>query len=314
MLRAWGAGALAAVLLAATSGCVTVGSGSAAPQSLTMLTPQGIIAGGPTASPSPLPGQPPKGRYMKLMHPAAIAARGPDIYVADIAQRALLRIDAVTQAVTPLRELPALPNVRLRSDRDGSVYIVRPGSASVERVARDGRQLGIFAERFDLLQPADIAVGPGGELWLSDAAGGVFGFHPSGRMGQPLVGRGDGFPDELGGATLLAAGRDRVFGYDPVRRSINAYDRDGRPFERFGEGELFNVADMAVDAQDRIWVVDRGDRRLKIFDRGRLVETIAPAAIGLTEITAIAVDTFHAYIADGPGGRIGVFSITPSRP
>lgn len=304
-----------AIVASIMAGCVATATPTARTSETTAappLLPQAIIAGGFSARADALPSQPANGPYIKLMYPAAVAANGPDLYVADIGQRMLLRIDAITQGVTRLRELPALPGVRLASERDGSVYVVSPGTRNVERLARDGRRLAVFSEKYELLQPADVTVGPDGRLWLSDAAGGVFAFHPSGRMGEPLVGRGDGFPDELlGGATLLAAGRDAVFGYDPACRCIQVFARNGAPLGRFGEEDQLNPVDLAVDPYERVWIIDEGGRLLKIYADWRLAATVEPARLGLTSITGLAIDAHLAYLADGPGGKIGVFAISP---
>lgn len=276
------------------------------------LAPYRMIVGGFSAPASPVPGRPPTGAYLKLLHPSALTANGPDLYVADSGQRLLLRIDTVSQSITPLREISPLPGVRIKAGIDGSVYVLRPDRGEVTRLTRDGRPIVTFSAKYEVLQPADIVIEPTlNRPWISDAAGGVFAFHPSGRKSEPLVGRGDGFPDEFAGATLLAANRVHVAGIDPRCRCIVDFDRDGYVIGKYGEGKLLNPSDIALDAHDRAWVVDRGDRSLKIFDHGELVATLKPAQLGLVDITAISIDVYHAYIADAPSGRIGVFGVTP---
>lgn len=277
-----------------------------------MLVPQGYIAGGFSAPLSTAPGRPAGGAYIKLVQPTALAAKGPDLYVADGGQRMLLRIDTITQSVARLSELPPLPGVRVKAGPDGSAYILRPDRGEVEHLARDGRRLAGFAATYEILQPTDLIVEPTlNRVWISDAAGGVFAFHPSGRMSEPLAGRGDGFGDDYSAATLLAAGRDRVVGIDPRCRCVIEFDRDGLVIGRFGENQLINPADLAVDGHGRTWIVDRGDRRLKVFDGDRLLASLAAARLGLVEITAISIDVYRAYISDAPGGRVGIFAILP---
>lgn len=298
--------------LAQIAGADTGSDAAANEHAPTFLSPYRTIVGGFSAPASPVPGRPPTGPYLKLLHPSALAANGPDLYVADSGQRLLLRIDTVSQSITPLREISPVPGVRIKAGSDGSVYVLRPDRGDVTRLTRDGRPIATFSAKYEILQPADIVIEPTlNRPWISDAAGGVFAFHPSGRKSEPLVGRGDGFPDELAGATLLAANRTHVVGIDPRCRCIVDFDREGSVIGKFGEGELLNPADIALDAHDRTWVVDRGDRSLKIFDQGRLVATLKPAQIGLVDITAISIDIYNAYIADAPSGRIGVFGITP---
>lgn len=302
------AGVLAGALSAAfaqSSGQTLTSDGS-----MNILAPQGMITGGFSAPPSTMPARPPTGNYIKLMYPSAIAANGPDIYVADSGQRMLVRIDAVSRSAARLRELPPSPGTRVKTGPDGSVYVLSPGRREVERIARDGRRIAVFSAKFEVLQPADVVVEPNmNRVWISDAAGAVFAFHPSGRLSEPLTGRWDGFPDQNFGVTLMAAGRAEVAGIDPRCRCIIEFDRNGNVNGRFGEEQLSFPADVAIDLYDRVWILDRGDHRLKLFSDGNMLATITPAQLGLTDVTAIAFDAHLAYIADGPGGRIGTFAI-----
>lgn len=298
--------------LAQFAGADTGSDAATSERAPSLLSTYRMIVGGFSAPASPVPGRAPSGPYLKLLHPSALAANGPDLYVVDSGQRLLLRIDTVTQSITPLQAISPLPGVRIKADIDGSVYVLHPDRGEVTRLTRDGRPIVTFSAKYEVLQPADIVIEPTlNRAWISDAAGGVFAFHPSGRKSEPLVGRGDGFPDEFAGATLLAANRTRVAGIDPRCRCILDFDREGSVIGKYGEGELLNPADIAIDAHDRTWVVDRGDRSLKIFDHGELLATLKPAQLGLVDITAISIDIFVAYIADAPSGRIGVFGITP---
>ncbi|HJV25459.1 MAG TPA: hypothetical protein VJ673_07220 [Aromatoleum sp.] len=222
----------------------------------------------------------------------------------------LLRIDTVSRSATRLRELSSLSGTRVKTGPDGSVYVLTPGRHEVEHMARDGRRIAVFSAKYEVLQPADIVIEPNmNRVWISDTGGAVFAFHPSGRLSEPLIGRWDGFADENASATLMAAGRERVAGIDPRCRCIIEFDQNGSIIGRFGERQLSYPIDVAIDLYDRVWVLDHGDHRLKVFAGGNMLATLTPAQLGLTDITAIAIDTHLAYIADGPGGRIGTFTI-----
>lgn len=283
-----------------------------------LLIPQGMIAGGFATGAAVARGFGPDmashGEFVKLIFPSAIAATGLDLFVADSGQGALLRIDTVTHTVARLSALPPLAGVRIAAGPDGSVYVVRPDRAEVSRFTREGQPLGTFASHFEILRPADLVVEPTlNRVWIADAAGGVFAFHPSGRMGRPLVGRGDGFalPDE--GATVLAAGPTGVVGIDMRCPCLLVFDPDGRVVASFGEGELVNPVALAVDHHRRSWVLDRGDGRLKVFEDGLLAFSVSAGRLGLTDLTAIAIDHQKVYLADGPGGKIAVFALLPPR-
>ena len=275
-----------------------------------LLAPQGVIVGGFAAPAAMKPGRPARGGYVKLIFPSSVAAVHTDLFVADSGQGLLLRIDTMSRSIAKLAALPTLPDVRLKAAPDGTVYVLRPDRRDVVRLTRDGRELGSFGSDFEILRPSDLVVEPTlNRVWVADAAGGVFAFHPSGRMSEPLAGRGDGFASDESGATLLAAGRLGVVGIDPRCRCVIVFDRNGAVAGRFGEGELINPSAIALDDHDRVWVIDRGDRRLKVFDGVRLAFAISAPRLGLVDFSAIAIDAHRAYVADGPGGKIGVFSV-----
>jgi hypothetical protein len=277
-----------------------------------LLAPQWVIAGGFSVPAAQGAGGAPTGPYVKLVYPSSLSATGPDLYVADSGLGRLLRFDTITQSVAQLAPLPALPGVRVKSGPDGSVYILRPDRGDIARLSREGRRLASFSSTFDILQPSDLVIEPTlNRIWIADAAGGVFAFHPSGRMSQPIAGSREGFATEQSGATLLAAGRDHVAGIDPRCRCVIEFDRDGVVLGRFGEGQMINPQGIAVDEHDRVWIIDRGDQRLKVLEGDRLAFAIPASALGLTDITAISIDHHRAYIADGPGGKIGVFAVLP---
>lgn len=302
---------IAAILLGATA-VLADAAPPAGDVATDLLAPQGVISGGFSAPAIRGAGQPPSGQYVKLVYPSSLSATGPDLYVADSGLARLLRIDTITQSVAQLAPLPALPGVRVKSGPDGTVYILRPDRGAVDRLSREGRPLASFSSTFEILQPSDLVIEPTlNQIWIADAAGGVFAFHPSGRMSQPIAGSREGFATEEAGATLLAASPQRVVGIDPRCRCVIEFDRDGLVMARFGEGEIVNPQGIALDGHDRVWIVDRGDQRLKVFDGDLLAFAIPASRLGLTDVTAIAIDHQRAYVADGPGGRIGVFAILP---
>ena len=320
-LRAALLAAAAAALVAACGGVPVAGAPAAGALPADLLVQQGVIVGGFAMVPRTAPGaapvpsaQVPRGQFIKLIHPSSVTATGPYLYVADSGAGALLRIDPITQAVARLAQLPILPGVRIKSGPDGTVYVLRPDRGEVSRFSPDGQRLGDFAAPFDILRPSDLVVEPTlNRVWIADSAGGVFAFHPSGRMSEPMAGRGDGFALPGTGATILAAGERAVVGIDPGCRCVLGFDADGRIRERFGEGELVNPDGLALDHYGRTWVIDRGDGRLKIFQGTALVHTLAAPQLGLVQFTAIAIYRQRVYIADGAGGKIGTYALLPPR-
>ncbi len=148
-----------------------------------MPLPLRTMPGAPLPPPT-MPARPqPSGGYVKFAYPSAVAAYGPDAYVADSGLAALFRIDLATQTVKRLAGLPVTPGVVLRAGPDGTLYLIRPDRSEIQRLSRDGRVLASYADAAKLLQPRDMVVEPTlGRVWITDASGEVFEFQPSGAL------------------------------------------------------------------------------------------------------------------------------------
>ena len=84
------------------------------------------------------------GPFTPLRGPVAVAAMGPDVYVADAGLGLLLRVDQVANRLTPFGPRGVQPGTRLAADVDGSLYVLDPASRRLQRFARDGRLLQSF--------------------------------------------------------------------------------------------------------------------------------------------------------------------------
>jgi len=118
----------------------------------------------------------------------------------------------------------------VRVDPDGNVWVVDYVQHEVLKFTADGRLLdsvgstaGEDAYRFN--NPADIAFGPNGDIYIADGHG-----------------------------------NDRVVQYDRNLTYIRAWGRGGR-----APGQFSLPHGIAVDAQGRVFVADRENRRIQIF-------------------------------------------------
>jgi Mg-chelatase subunit ChlD/DNA-binding beta-propeller fold protein YncE len=123
------------------------------------------------------------------------------------------------------------------------------------------------------LAPQDVAVGPGGELRVADfgnrrvqvldAAG-----NPVARW--PLPGRPRALAVDAAGQTFVLLDSDEVLVLGPSGTPLLRFGRPGR-----GPGELQLASDLALGPGGRVFVVDRGNRRIQVF---RPVDTAPPTA------------------------------------
>jgi DNA-binding beta-propeller fold protein YncE len=150
----------------------------------------------------------------------------------------------------------------------------------------DGTILRSFG-RGQIVWPHGIHVDPDGNVWIADARGDeermmghqVHKFSPEGELlmslGQAgVAGRGDYLFDQP--CDVLVAPNGDIFVADGHSEGGNnrivRYDSDGRYLMEFGttgwaRGELRVPHALAMDSQGRLFVADRANNRVQIFDQ-----------------------------------------------
>lgn len=205
-------------------------------------------------------------------------------------------------AQAPLKSGPALPHKLVRDwaqlpkgwnfgecsgvdvDKDGNVWIFNRGKHPVMQFDKSGKLLQAWDE-VPVTSSHGIRVGPDGNIWAVDVAGHrVFTFTPQGRIVQ-VIGRAgqqaggmdskDGFNRPTGIA--FAANGDYFVSDGYVNSRVVKFGPDGVFKEQWGskgtaDGEFNLVHDVAVDAAGRVYVADRENRRIQVFDQsGKLL-------------------------------------------
>src|SRR5207247_7436700 len=139
---------------------------------------------------------------------------------------------------------------KITVDRDGNVWVADNGSArrkgqQVLKFSPDGRLLmslgkaGVAGSDFDEFdQPTEVAVAPNGDIFVADG--------------------------HSGGGT--ATGNARIMKFDKNGKFIKAWGRKG-----MGPGEFDVPHTIAFDSKGRLFVGDRQNNRIQIFDQGGTV-------------------------------------------
>ncbi|HEY7447383.1 MAG TPA: peptidyl-alpha-hydroxyglycine alpha-amidating lyase family protein [Vicinamibacterales bacterium] len=148
------------------------------------------------------------------------------------------------------RGVIVLPH-KITVDRDGNLWVADNGSApgkgqQVHKFSPDGKLLmslgkpgvaGPGADEFD--QPTEVAVAPNGDIFVADG-------HSGG-----------------GGAT----GNARVVKFDKTGKFLKTWGKKG-----MGPGEFDVLHTLAFDSRGRLFVGDRQNNRIQIFDQdGRFI-------------------------------------------
>ena len=144
-------------------------------------------------------------------------------------------------------------------DREGNVWVTDfAGNAAGTK----GHQVHKFSPKGELLmslgtagkpgtgpnqfnQPNDVIVGPDGSIYVSD-----------GHSGQGML------TEEAMQKGLASGATARIIKFAPDGTRIKEWGKIG-----VRHGEFRTPHAMAFDAQGRLWVVDRGNHRIEIFDQ-----------------------------------------------
>src|SRR5262245_13106550 len=250
------------------------------------------------------------GQFTQLRGPLAVAAMGPDVFIADSGLGMLLRVDPVANRLTPLGKLALAPGTRLAADIDGSLYVLDPLARRVERRARDGRALQVFVSDPTIASLRDLALDHvRGRLLAVDALNRqLVAFRPLGTSSEllPLYGE----PRyQITSLDAIAVAPDALYAIDGRCPCLARLDFDGRVLETFGHERVRKPERLAADRHGRLFVADRGDSSIKVFRGTALEETIPFARLGLLEATDLAYAEPWLYVADAPGVQVRMLRV-----
>ncbi len=281
-----------------------------------LMTPAMSLTGAQVAAGLDRSGMPsvfaPMQGYQRFVRPAAVAAQGADTYIADVGSGAIFRFDSTLQVMAVLPGIRAVVGTRLFVAGDRSLYVLDPPGRRVLHYARNGQQLGIFADSMNLGRPVGIAFDEArGRILVAD---GMFNqlvaFHSMGRL--PFViplKASDG--DRVMGIAGMAMDADWIYLSDPVCRCVVRVSPEGVVRGRFGQDEVALPGPIAADRSGRVYVVDTFDGSLKIFSRGELIYNLRPGEIGLQQINDVWVSEGFITLSDGAAARVDVLRLVP---
>jgi DNA-binding beta-propeller fold protein YncE len=279
-----------------------------------LLVPAAPLLGGRLAptDPTGVPRPGSLGAYRNFQAPTAVAVRGPDVYVVDSSRREILRFDVAQQSVTVPVPIRPTPETRIRAGADGSLYVLDPATRSILRFSRAGQRLGVYADAVNLVRPVDFVVDEArGRVIAADATyQQLLAFHPAGQASYVGLGAG-GERGPVRAIVAMSLTPGGVAISDAACGCIVELGAESGQLAAFGHDDLSQPGALAADAHGRLFVLDNGDRSLKVFAERRLIASLTYRALGLTSPAGLAADGGALYVADGVSGRVAVFRIAP---
>jgi DNA-binding beta-propeller fold protein YncE len=164
------------------------------------------------------------------------------------------------------------------TDKQDNVWVFNRGAHPIMQFDRDGKFLQAWPD-IHIVSSHGIRVDDEGNLWLIDVKGHVvIKCNPEGRV-LMIVGNRQGTPgnndskDAFNEPTGIAFGKngDLYISDGYVNARIIKFNRDGEyitHWGRKGKGDVeFNlVLDVCFDSEERLYVADRHNQRIQIFD------------------------------------------------
>jgi len=261
-------------------------------------------------SPSLLPGTAGAG-FVRFTSPGAVALRGQDLLVAELAGARLWRVDLTTETLVAIAAAPVSPEMSLALGPDLSAWVLDPRGRRLLRYARDGHLAQTLPLPLAVPTPVALALADGGTTALvADGAsaqwfeqrGSVPRFVLAERAATPLVGSCDG---------LVALGDGRLLLLDRLNGLVHECTRDGRCTASLGRGELMQPVAVVGDRRGRPIVHDAQDGSLKRLSATRAAERWPAAQLGLLRIGGIACDGDLLAVTDPVSGRVALLTLPP---
>ncbi len=258
---------------------------------------------------------------IKLVEPVAVGGVDDLLYIVDAGAKAVFKYDLVVKEIEPLKDI-ALHFVGLPGNiyvaKDHSFYIVDSVGKQVLHFDEQGNLILKFQDLANLSRPMDVIVDEeSGDVLVADASySHIVVFDRSGNAVKAIGRRGTG-PGRFRAITFLAEGKDGLYVLDSLELPAQVLSWDGDYRYTFGESELVYPNAIAVDRDQRVFISDRSDNTIRVYQNGQLLLNFgsggsAPGRFRI--ITGLWVNGDLLYVADSLNRRVQVLRIDPSAP
>lgn len=254
----------------------------------------------------------------QLIDPVAVGGTEDLLYIVDADPRVVYRYDLVLNEMEPLPDIASHLRGRpgnIYVARDRSFYLVDSIGQQVLHFSEQGQLISQFQDLANLSRPIDVVVDEeGGFVYVADASySHIVVFNNVGRALKLIGKRGTG-PGHFRTITAMTWGDDGLFITDRIQLPVQVLNIAGQYRYSFGESDLHYPSAVAVDQDQFVFVADRHDNNIRIYQHGQLVTTFggggsAPGKFHI--ITDLWASGNLLYVADSMNGRVQVLRIDP---
>ena len=253
-----------------------------------------------------------------LKRPVAIGLRDDVMYIYDAGNAYLFKYDLTDGRMDPVWGIGA----HITEDatdiyvaKDHSFYLADIDGRRVLHFDADGDLIKSYSDGPNISRPIAVSVNESnGDIYVADEVySHVVTFSKEGVPQRGYGGRGTG-PGKFRIITDMYKTADAFYLSDRVELSVQILDLDGRYLTHFGEGQLIFPTSLAVDKFGRVYVSEKADSTIKVFQQGKLIDVIGKNGYGDGEFRYVSDMKIHKgylYAVDSLNGRIQVFEVLP---
>lgn len=159
-------------------------------------------------------------------------------------------------------------------DKDGNIYVADSWNGRIQKFDPKGRFLNEYGgAKYTFYSPRNVAVDRGGVIYVADTGNSAIkAIAQDGKLLKSIGGRGDGSGlfGEVFGVAVNSKGE--IFAADPGNRRVHKFaSLPGAAFLKEKKIPGWQTAHpfwphLAIDAQDNVYVVDGGNRKVWVYD------------------------------------------------
>lgn len=259
-----------------------------------------------------------EGNTISFVNPVAVNGVRDQLVIVDAGTKTIYRYDLTSKVLKTLGQAGA----QLSGDPSGlfvepdlSFYICDPNGKQVLYFDAEGNVVRRYSDAANLARPIDVVADPErGQVYVADGSySHIVVFSKFGAAQFAIGSRGRG-PGKFRTITAMTKEASSLYVADRLELPLQEIDLMTGAFRStLGQGQLVWPTSVVIDKQKRIFVSDRTDNTIKVFDNIQLIATIggtgsAPGRFRLITDMWLS-DAGMLYVADSLNRRVQVFRV-----
>ena len=254
-------------------------------------------------------------RHVNFVRPVAVCVQGDLVYIVDMGLHSVFRYHRVTgevERVLDILDVVSGDVADIFVTKDLAFYLTDTYGSRVLRFDHKGKLQQVYQNRLNLVRPVGVVEDEvTGSVMIADGEfDHVLIFNKIGDLYASLGRRGEE-PGEFLNITAMAVTDQDVFVASRVGGKIQALSREGEYLYSLEQDVMRFPLSMEA-GQGRVYTSEYMDNTIKIFERGRLVETFGGTGVTpgkFKRITDLWLDNDFLFAVDSLNGRIQVLKV-----